>query len=59
MLDCLDESEGPSIPSQFQTVVIDNSEKPGFTSRSKRFDTLEYVVRVLFKILIIEKHNIR
>ncbi|XP_075264201.1 O(6)-methylguanine-induced apoptosis 2-like [Convolutriloba macropyga] len=38
-----DESEGPSIPSQFQTVVIDNSEKPGFTSRSKRFDTLEYV----------------
>ncbi|XP_063715553.1 O(6)-methylguanine-induced apoptosis 2-like [Symsagittifera roscoffensis] len=38
-----DESEGPSIPSQFQTVVIDNSERQGFTSRAKRFDEYRYV----------------
>lgn len=38
-----DESGGPSIPSQFQTIVIDNSEKPGFQSRSKRFDDYVYL----------------
>jgi len=28
----------PSIPSKYQTLVIDNSENKGFLSKSKRFN---------------------
>lgn len=31
-----------SIPSKYQTIVIDNSERKGFASRSKRFNTYDY-----------------
>lgn len=34
-----------SIPSKYQTIVVNNSEKKGFLSRAKRFQDLGFVVR--------------
>ena len=34
-----------SIPSKYQTIVVDNSERKGFLSRAKRFQGLGAVVR--------------
>ena len=34
-----------SIPSKYQTIVVDNSERKGFLSRAKRFQELVAVVR--------------
>ncbi len=34
-----------SIPSKYQTIVVDNSERKGFLSRARRFQELQAVVR--------------
>jgi hypothetical protein len=36
-----------SIPSKYQTIVIDNSDKKGFLARAKRFQYVSEAVRII------------
>ena len=42
-----------SIPSKYQTIVSDNSERKGFLSRSKRFEGMNVVCMLKFALRII------
>ena len=41
-----------SIPSKYQTIVSDNSERKGFLSRSKRFEGMNVVCPVIQVVLL-------